>query len=107
MTDLVDNIKRYAKLRGLNLKQVATKAGLSESAIYNWHKHTPSKPTIKSVAEVLSVTYEDLTGERLEKTPTTVDVKAAIEDEHTLMTFDGKPIPPEDLEIMKRLLRGE
>jgi hypothetical protein len=22
------------------------------------------------------------------------------------MTFEGKPIPPEDLELMKRLLRG-
>ncbi|WP_448949559.1 helix-turn-helix domain-containing protein [Latilactobacillus sakei] len=107
MTDLVDNIKRYAKLRGMNLKRVATNAGLSESAIYNWRKHTPSKPTIKAVAEVLGVTYEDLTGEKAESNPTTIDVKAAIEDEHTLMTFDGKPIPPEDLEIMKRLLRGE
>ena len=29
-----------------------------------------------------------------------------IADDDVIMTFEGKPIPPEDLELMKRLLRG-
>lgn len=109
MSLLTDNIKRYAKLRGLSLQSVAERAGLSKNIIYKWTRadSSPSKASVKAVADALNVTYEDLTGEKTESNLTTIDVKAAIEDEHTLMTFDGKPIPSEDLEIMKRLLRGE
>ncbi|WP_334328408.1 helix-turn-helix domain-containing protein [Companilactobacillus sp. HBUAS59699] len=101
---LIDNIKRYAKLRGLSLKQTAIKAGMSENTIYGWKNHEPSKGSIMAVAKTLGVTYEDLTGIKEKKTPTKVDVKAAIDDKDVLMTFDGKPIPPEDLELIKRLL---
>lgn len=104
---LISNIKKFSKLRGLNLKEVATKAGLSENAIYNWKTHTPSKPTIAAVANVLGVSYEDLTGEQQTRQPTQIDLKASIDDDDIIMTYDGQPIPKEDLEIIKRLLRRD
>lgn len=108
---LIDNIKKFAKLRGYNLSKVAEKAGLSQNAIYNWKNHTPSKATISEVAKVLDVTYEDLTGEKKGgnegNTATKIDLKASIDDEDVIMTYDGQPIPKEDLEIIKRLLRRD
>lgn len=103
---LIDNIKKYAKLHGMNLKEVAVKSGMSENVIYSWKHKNPSKGSIMAVAKTLNVTYEDLTGVKEKKTPTKVDVKAAIDDEDVIMTFEGKPIPKEDLEVMLRFLRG-
>jgi len=103
---LIDNIKRLGKLRGLTIKQTALKAGMSENTIYGWKNHAPSKGSLMAVAKVLGVTYEELTGEKEVKTPTKIDVKEAIDDDDVIMTFEGRPIPPEDLELMKRLLRG-
>jgi hypothetical protein len=36
--------------------------------------------------------------------PEQIDISDSKND--TIMTFEGRPIPPEDLEIIKRLLRG-
>lgn len=106
MSVLTDNIQRLAKLKSMSLQEVASKSGLSKNIVYRWKgaNSSPSKASITSIAKTLGVTYEDLTGIKEKKTPTKVDVKAAIDDEDVLMTFDGKPIPPEDLALIKRLL---
>lgn len=104
---MIDKIKKYGRLRNMNLKQVAVKAGLSENAIYGWKNHQPAKATIESVAHVLGVSYSDLTGESESTEPKQIDLKASIEDDDVIVTFDGKPIPAEDLALIKRLMRGE
>lgn len=104
---LFDEIKKYAKLRGMNIKQTAIKAGLSENAIYGWKTHTPTAATINAVAKVLGVTYAQLTGEEESTEPTTIDLKAAAESDDVILSYDGRPIPAEDLEIIKRLLRRD
>ncbi|KRN01434.1 hypothetical protein FD13_GL001025 [Levilactobacillus senmaizukei DSM 21775 = NBRC 103853] len=91
----------------MNIKQVALKAGLSENAIYGWKNHKPAKPTVESVARVLGVSYSDLTGETETSEPKQIDLKATIDDDDVIMTYDGKPIPAEDLALIKRLMRGE
>lgn len=103
---LIEAIKKYGKLHNMNIKQVALKAGLSENAIYGWKNHKPSKATIEAVAKVLGVTYEDLTGEKTKKEPQKIDLKATIDDDDVIMTYQGRPIPEEDLEYIKRILNG-
>lgn len=104
---LVNRIKKYAKLRGMNLKETALKAGLSQNAIYNWNKHTPTKATLKSVANALDISYALLTGEEEKHEPKKIDLKATMDDDDIIMTFEGQKIPKEDLKIIKRLLRKE
>lgn len=110
MTLLVDNIKKYGKLVNMNIKQVSLAAGFSENAIYGWKTHAPSAASIEAVAKVLHVSSDKLTGNtETGKTskPIKIDLKEAIDNEEIIKTYDGKPIPPEDLALIKRLMRGE
>lgn len=63
-----DNIKKYATLRGLNLRDTATKAGLSQNAIYRYNQGVePKYPTLKAIADALSVDVSDLSDEYAKK----------------------------------------
>ncbi|WP_137597115.1 helix-turn-helix domain-containing protein [Paucilactobacillus kaifaensis] len=105
---LFERVQKLAKIHGMNVKEVAIKAGLSENAIYGWKTHVPTKATIKEVARIVGSTYEELTGEKENIEPTKIDLGAALDDsDDVIMTFDGKPIPDEDKELIKRLLRGK
>lgn len=57
-----DRIKQIAKQRGLNLKLVATKSGLSENAIYSWRNKNPRSESLQAVADVLGVSVDYLLG---------------------------------------------
>ena len=100
---LYERVKEYAKTKKLSLPELARKSGLSDNAIYNWKSHTPSDATLRSVAEQLGVSVEQLKGE--EEKPVERK-KVDLDDDDVIMTFEGRPIPPEDLELMRRLLRG-
>ena len=59
-----ENARRFATLRGLTLKDLAERAGLSASAVYNWQKRgsaTELGPkALASVAKALNVPIEQL-----------------------------------------------
>lgn len=62
--------------------------------------HSASSSSSNKVAKVLGVSADYLLGET-EKKKT-----ADLADKDTVFTYEGREIPPEDLEYMKRLLRG-
>lgn len=109
MTQLTDNIAKFAKLRAMSLQEVALKAGLSKNIIYRWRLQgaNPSPASITAIADALHVKKSDLTGEK-ESTEEkqTVDLKAQMTDQQVIITYEGKEIPKEDLELIKRILRG-
>lgn len=102
-----ENIKKYAKLRAMSLQEVAEKAGLSKNIIYQYGKGTnPSLETLGKIAAVLNVSADALLGKtNHHSTKTSVDL--AKDDEDIILSFDGKPIPDEDKELIRRLLRGK
>ncbi|MHA3066617.1 helix-turn-helix domain-containing protein [Lacticaseibacillus saniviri] len=112
---LVERIKEIAKKRGWNLKTTALKAGLSENTIYGWKKFSPASDKLQAVADVLNVSVDYLLGKTSDPMPAQssgskpkkLDLKEQIDDESVIMTFEGRPIPKEDLEIIKRLLRRD
>ncbi|WP_054777398.1 helix-turn-helix domain-containing protein [Lacticaseibacillus saniviri] len=63
---LFDNVKYYSLQRGLSLKELAKRAGLSENAIYKWKTQRPQDENILKVAGVLHLSYEELTDESRE-----------------------------------------
>jgi len=106
-----DNIKKYSSLRKLSLREVARKAGLSENALYRYNQGIePKFETLKAVAKVLNVSVSDLSQqydqEKADNHKKT-DVDLAKDDEDIILSFDGKPIPDEDKELIRRLLRGK
>lgn len=101
--ELLDTIKKYAKQRGLTLRQVNDKAGLGTNAIYRWKNQKPSFEKINSVAKVLGVSTDRLLGNDNEPKKR----KADLDDDDVIFTYEGRQIPKEDIELMKRLLRGK
>lgn len=98
--EIVDRIKNLAKKRGWSLQKVAEKAGIGINSIYRWNTKVPSTQSLNKVAEVLGVSADYLLG-KTDKKKT-----ADLADKETIFTYEGKEIPPEDLEYMKRILRG-
>lgn len=104
-----ERIRELAKKRGLTLKQVAVKAGLSENAIYRYNQGIePKLPTLKAIADVLHVSPDYLTGDSDDYSEITHKKPVVdINKDEAILTFDGKPIPEEDMEIIRRLFRGK
>jgi transcriptional regulator with XRE-family HTH domain len=104
-----DRIKKTSKERGFTLTQVAERAGLGQKTIYKWKNQSPSSDKITAVADVLGVSVDYLLGNTDVPMPMDDDdepKRVDIDDDDVIMTFEGRPIPPEDLELMRRLLRG-
>jgi len=98
-----ERTKKMASSKGLSLQNLAEKAGLGINSIYSWKKKDPSITRLTKVADVLNVSVDYLLG----NTDNPSKKKSVdLNDDDVIMTFEGRPIPPEDLELMKRLLRG-
>lgn len=106
---LFETIKKYSKIRGLSLQEVATRSGLSKNAIYNWKEKKASDVSeayLIAIANTLGISYEELIGKKKKKEPTNIDLKAAMIDKNTVMSYGGRPIPDEELEMIRRILGG-
>ena len=99
---LFDRIKNIANKKGLTLRQINEKAKLGTNAIYRWKNQTPNIESVQKVADVLGVSTDYLLGKDDQK-KITVDLN----DKDAIFTYEGRQIPPEDIELMKRLLRGK
>lgn len=101
---LFDNIKKYAKLRGMSLSELNDKAGLKTNIIYSWKKKEPSVNKIESVAKVLGVTVDDLLGrENNEKNSRDLEVEEAI---NSMRSYQGKPITESQREVLRGIIKG-
>ncbi|WP_334427177.1 MULTISPECIES: helix-turn-helix domain-containing protein [unclassified Levilactobacillus] len=104
-----DNIKKYSKKRGMNLQEVATKAGLSKNVIYQYNKgKSPSLDTLKKIALVLHVPSEELLGEKKEKessAPDHIDVEDIV-DNAAMLTSRNHALSDEDRAAIKAMLTG-
>lgn len=61
---IYENIKFYAKKRGMSISEVERQADLARGHIYKWMKHEPNIVSLKKVADVLGVTVNTLIEER-------------------------------------------
>ena len=86
-----ERIKEVAKARGMNLKTVATNAGLSENALYRYNQGVePKYPTLKAIADVLGVSVDYLLGNTDEMHSNKKDDKTVdLEKDTTILALDG------------------
>lgn len=98
-----ERIKNIAKKRKISLLELNEKAGLGKNVIYGWKTKDPNTDNLAKVAQVLGVSTDYLLGNDQKKHKTTVD----LDDEDAIFTYEGRKIPKEDIELMKRLLRGK
>lgn len=104
-----ERIKKLAKSRGMNLKQVAIASGLSENAIYRYNQGVdPTGPSLKAIADTLNVSVDYLQGisDDPQNFHTENKIKTTdIEDNDILLAFDGMEIDKDDKEAIIELLK--
>lgn len=107
MTAFSERLISLREARGWSKTYVANHLGLKNMrtyANYEYGRREPDLETTTKLAKLFNVPTNYLLGHA----PKEDDLKATdLADDDTIFTFEGKPIPEQDLEYMKRLLRGE
>ena len=118
-TELTPQDKEYKKIISSRLNDLLSKSGRKQiditrsvgipaSTLTGYFKGTrlPSPKNVEKLAEYFNVEKSDI-DPRFGRDSREDDLKTAdLADDDTIFTFEGKPIPEQDLEYMKRLLRG-
>ncbi|MFS0967930.1 helix-turn-helix domain-containing protein [Enterococcus thailandicus] len=90
---LFDRIKKLAKQRDKNVKQVAIDLGFSENLFYKWKSSEPKAKDLEKVADYFNVSVDFLLGRN-----TTTDKKYIdLSEEDTVFSLDGKTISKETM----------
>lgn len=109
---IAERIKEYRKQHHYTQKELATLINVKPTTVSGWElgRNIPSIEMLQKLADIFHVPFDELAGvkdsDSRSATPDE-DLKTAdLADADTIFTFEGKPIPEQDLEYMKRLLRG-
>ncbi|MFT8883010.1 MAG: helix-turn-helix transcriptional regulator [Liquorilactobacillus hordei] len=97
-------IKQLAKERNMSVYELEETLGFGKNTIYQWSHRTPSIERVKKVADYFGVSLDYLTGRTSKKNISKIDL-ANVPD--GVLTFEGKTIPEDELEIIRHLLRNK
>lgn len=104
---LFDNLKVMAKKHGMSLLQINEKAGLGKNAIYKWKTQKPSTENLQKVAKVLHTSTDYLLGNTDDPSPISKDHHAIDIENDELLSYRGRPIPDDYLDIIKNLMDSD
>lgn len=101
--DLPTRIIDLREKMNMSQTELAKRLGLDKSSMSKIEKGTRkvSSAELDEIADVFGVSADYLLGRDTKEAK-----KADLADDETIFTYEGKRIPPEDLEYMKRILRG-
>ncbi|MCC6096996.1 helix-turn-helix transcriptional regulator [Limosilactobacillus sp.] len=100
-----ERIKELRKSKKMSQSELGKFIGVSQTTVTAWEngRAEPSSSYVTKLATFFNVSTDYLLG----RDPREDDLKTAdLADDDTIFTFEGKLIPEQDLEYMKRLLRG-
>lgn len=109
----VDNLR---KSQNMSLNELARATGLAKSSLSRYFNKTRDFPVNKVhlFAKALHTTSENILGFKPDDSKTgstsrdeNESQQADLDDDDTIFTFQGRPIPPEDLKIIRRLLKND
>ena len=112
MAEFVNRLNECLNDISINKSEVARRASISRQALngYISGRTHPAKNIVESLANVFNVNPAWLDGYDV---PKYQNLKANnqksvdLDDEDAIFTYEGRKIPKEDIELMKRLLRGK
>ena len=99
-------ISELRKQAGMSQFQLAKVLDIATSTLgmYETGKREPSLKVMNRIANYFNVTTDYLLGRPEKKDD---DTKTAdIEDDDIIFTYEGRQIPKEDLELIRRIMRG-
>ena len=112
----VDNLR---KSQNMSINELARTTGLAKSSLSRYFNKTRDFPVNKVhlFAQALHTTSEDILGFDASSTETQSNRsqnkdksdhnQADLDDDDTIFSFQGRAIPPEDLKIIRRLLKND
>ena len=103
---LGNNIKELRKSKRMTQKDLALAMNVSQQTVGAWEteRAIPGADTLSELADYFNVTTDYLLGRPDKKDD---DAKTAdIEDDDVIFTYEGRQIPKEDLELIRRIMRG-
>lgn len=104
---IYERIKDQSKQQGLSLQDVARRAGIGINSIYRWRNANPSLPRLEKVAHVLGVSTDYLLKGEASKPAKKTPIKADIDDQNVIFTYQGKPLSEDDKALIRRLMNGK
>lgn len=98
-----EKIKKYCKEHGTSIQELAEKSGISAGTIYNWKYKTPSTTSLEKMASIMNVSISSLftDTDADENSNNEVDLN----NNTNLYFYNGKPIPKEDMDYVRGLLK--
>ncbi|MDU7057855.1 transcriptional regulator [Ligilactobacillus salivarius] len=99
-------ISELRKQAGMSQFQLAKVLDIATSTLgmYETGKREPSLKVMNRIANYFNVTTDYLLGrpEKKDDDTKTADIK----DDDVIFTYEGRQIPKEDLELIRRIMRG-
>lgn len=103
---LGNNIKELRKSKRMTQKDLALAMNVSQQTVGAWEteRAIPGADTLSELANYFNVTTDYLLGrpEKKDDDTKTADIK----DDDVIFTYEGRQIPKEDLELIRRIMRG-
>lgn len=99
-------ISELRKQAGMSQFQLAKVLNIATSTLgmYETGKREPSLKVMNRIANYFNVTTDYLLGRPDKKDDNTKT--ADIDDDDVIFTYEGRQIPKEDLELIRRIMRG-
>lgn len=101
---IYQRIKELATEKNISIREVESTLNLANGTLNKW-KERANTEKLQKVADYFGVTVDYLLGN--DKSSSSSSKSVDLNDDDAFLTFEGKPIPEEDLELIKRLLRGK
>lgn len=103
--EIIKYLTELKSEKQLSISEIARRVGMAKSTVSRYFNKTREFPMndVDKFAKAFGISSADILGmDNSTPTPKTADLA----DEDVIFTYEGKRIPPEDLEYMKRILRG-
>lgn len=101
---IYDRIKELARLKGISIRELEKQLGFSNGLIRQWTKGTKTT-SLEKVANYFNVSTDYLLGRDASPKDKGANVVDLSKDD-VILTYEGKPIPPEDLKLIQRLMNS-
>lgn len=98
---IYQRIKELVNLKNMSVRELEKQLNFSNGTINKWDNKAPSDK-LERVANYFSVSTDYLLGRKQENKIKNVELS----NDDVILTYEGKPIPKEYLELIKRLMNS-
>lgn len=100
-----ERVKQLAEKKKISIVELEEKLGFSRNSLYSWKRNKPSVEKLQKVADYFHVSTDYLLG-RESQGRQNIDITPAITNPAITLSFKGRIIPQEEVEMIRRIIEG-